>query len=100
MKNLFILPLLIILSCNHKSSDSINKQYICGDEQKVLEIAEKEWLRIYGKEIYDSKPFVAQLKNDSIWVVKGTLPKGYDGGVPYAEINAKTCKTIKVIHGK
>ncbi|WP_370899428.1 NTF2 fold immunity protein [Chryseobacterium gossypii] len=33
-------------------------------------------IEIYGKKIYNRKPFVARMKNDSIWIVEGTLPEG------------------------
>ncbi|WP_417368415.1 NTF2 fold immunity protein [Flavobacterium beibuense] len=42
---------------------------------------------------------MAELKNDSVWVLKGTLH--YDsGGALYIEINAEDCDVIKMSHGK
>ena len=63
-------------------------------------IAEAVWLPIYGKKIYLSWPFTAVLVGDSVWQVAGTLPKGYDGGVPYAEIRKRDGRVLAVSHGK
>jgi len=68
------------------------------DEKTAIKIAEAIWYPIYGDEIYDEKPFKAELK-DSIWIVRGTL--NYDvGGVAYIEIQKSDCKILKVAHGK
>lgn len=86
---------LILNSCNIMK---VNKNCISSNE-KAIEVAEREWLRAYGQSIYDKKPFVAKLKDNNIWIVEGTLHT-QKGGVPYAEINAKTCEIIKISHGK
>lgn len=96
MKNLAFFYLLALLGCNQNKDLTIKK---CDRNAAILR-AENEWLKQYGKNIYRRKPFTAELKNDSIWIVKGTLPEGYDGGVPYAEINSKTCEVLKISHGK
>ena len=68
------------------------------DEKTAIKIAEAIWYPIYGDEIYDEKPFKAELK-DSVWVVRGTL--NFDvGGVAYIEIQKSDCKILKVAHGK
>ena len=95
--NIFIsLFFLFLFSCsNEKTSNSNNN---CS-EKSVVKIAESKWLEVYGESINDRRPFIATLK-DTIWKVRGTLPQGYDGGVPEATINAKTCEIIEVSHGK
>jgi len=70
------------------------------NEETAIRIAEAVWLPIYGDLIYDSRLFKARLVDDSIWVVYGTLPKGYAGGIPYAEISKSDGKILKVSHGK
>jgi hypothetical protein len=70
------------------------------DEKTALKIAEAIWLPVYGENINGNKPFTATLKNDSIWVVTGTLPKGMKGGTPYIEIQRKDCKILALTHGK
>ena len=70
------------------------------NEETAIRIAEAVWLPIYGSLIYGSRPFKARLVDDSIWVVEGTLPEGSVGGTPYAEIQRKDGKVLKVIHGK
>lgn len=67
----------------------------------AIKIAEAIWLPIYGKEIYDDTPFIATLKDSSVWLVKGTFNNDYMfGGVPYIWIRKKDSKILKVIHGK
>lgn len=70
------------------------------NEKTAMKVAEAIWLPIYGEQIYNEKPFHATLKNDSIWIVEGTLPEGTLGGTAYIEIQRKDCKVLKVIHGK
>lgn len=70
------------------------------DESTAVKIAEAIWLPIYGKDIYELRPFRGQLQGDSVWFVSGTLPKGMDGGVPYAWILRKDCRVIGVGHEK
>ena len=100
LKYLFITLILITTSCNGQVVGSKNPKEQCvGSQEKAIDIAEKEWLKIYGQNILKKKPFNAKLINDSIWIVEGTF-YGKKGGVPYIEINAKTCKIVKITHGK
>jgi hypothetical protein len=70
------------------------------DKKEVIAIAEQKWLEVYGVSIHKQKPFVAEKKNDSIWIVQGTLSKNKIGGVAYAEVNLKTKQVIKYTHGE
>jgi hypothetical protein len=76
-----------------------NEDYV-PNAHTAVKIAEAIWLPIYGKGIYDDKPFVARLKNTDVWVVQGTLAKGTKGGIPYIEIQKSDCKILAVSHGK
>lgn len=96
----YLLITIITFSCNKQTSNNNHNQELCIENQKeATELAEKEWLKVYGKNINKKKPFKAKLENDSIWIVEGALHTDL-GGVPYAEINAKTCEIIKITHGK
>lgn len=55
---------------------------------------------MYGNSIKKQEPFVAQRKNDSIWIVDGTLPRSTIGGVAHAEVNIKTKEIISYTHGE
>lgn len=97
----FVLLLVVILiSCTNVEPKKMitNEDYV-PDKETAIKIAEAIWLPIYGEKIYESKPFEAQLKGDSLWVVEGTL-KEKKGGVPYIEIRKSDCKIIIVTHGK
>ena len=100
IKKLIIsIALIVLISCNQKNIKS-HESFCLKDSKSAIEMTEEKWLEIYGKSIYKDKPFKAELINDTVWLVYGSLPKGYVGGTPQAEINAKTCVIIKIIHGK
>jgi len=97
---LIILVAFSVVAMNlQKSKKTPMKKGYVPDKETAIKIAEAIWLPIYGEGIYNCKPFVAELRNDSIWVVQGTLTTG-KGGVPYIEIQKTDCKILKVIHGK
>ena len=67
------------------------------DEATAVRIAEAVWLAFYGKEIYNSRPFRAELAQ-GVWIVSGSLPEGWQGGVPIARINRDDGRILQVIH--
>jgi len=70
------------------------------DADTAVKIAEAVWAPIYGTEaIEGQKPFNARLVGD-VWVVEGTLPPDYLGGVVEAEISRKDGCVLWVSHGK
>jgi hypothetical protein len=70
------------------------------DEAVAISIAQAVWLPIYGKDVLEEeRPFVAKLTGD-VWIVEGTLPKDFRGGVLIAEISKKTGKVIRISHSK
>lgn len=113
MKKIICLALLVSLiilsyACNVAKANKANNQndnnvdtvnYV-PNEETAIKIAEAIWLPIYGEKIYNQKPYIVSLVNDSIWVVTGTLAENKRGGVAYIEIQKKDCKVLKVIHGK
>ena len=44
------------------------------NSKTAIKIAEAVWLPIFGENIYNKMPFVAELIDSSIWHVHGTLP--------------------------
>ncbi|MGN7812863.1 YbbC/YhhH family protein [Flavobacterium sp. 22076] len=69
------------------------------DNETAIKIAETILVPIYGKKIYEQRPFVARLKSPNVWAVEGTLHTT-KGGVAYIEIQKKDCKILKVYHEK
>ena len=69
------------------------------DASTAIRIAEAVWLPIYGKGIYDKRPFVATLKGD-VWLVTGSLPKEALGGVPEARIAKRDGRVLEIKHGQ
>lgn len=70
------------------------------DSASAVRTAEVVWLTIYGKSVNRKRPFRAVLLHDSIWVVKGSLPAGWKGGVPYIEISRRSGRIREVTHGR
>lgn len=114
MKSLLIICVtwLFLLGCQIKKSnlmtgdenfqitcDTVIPHWYIPDPKTALNIAKILWEPLYGEEIYSKQPFVVSLQ-DSIWVVKGTLPKNMDGGVPYMEIEGKNGTILIISHGK
>jgi hypothetical protein len=112
---LYSILAIFLISCNSKAQEKDEKKFIL--EKKVtkkdnlilkdlvpnaetaIKIAEAIWLPIYGKKIYEKKPFIAKLINSNVWVVEGTV-HSTKGGAPYIEIQKKDCKILKVYHEK
>jgi hypothetical protein len=70
------------------------------DKETAIAIAVAVWTPIYGKKkILKEKPFQAVLTN-GVWIVRGSLPEGYKGGVAIAEISKDTGCILRVIHEK
>lgn len=93
-------------TCKEQSSDSTitsrdprDNGYV-PDEVTAIKVAEAIWLPIYGDDIYNKRPFHAKLKNNSIWIIQGSLEPDELGGVPYAEIQKSDCRVLRVIHTK
>ncbi len=102
-KLLALLVLLVSISGTgvcHRSPSGTPKNGFVPDEATAINIAEAIWLPIYGKSIYNEKPFHAKLYKGTVWVVEGTLPVNMLGGTAYIEINKSDCRILKVTHGK
>ncbi|MCX6272783.1 MAG: YbbC/YhhH family protein [Bacteroidetes bacterium] len=69
------------------------------DKTTAIKIAETIWLPIYGKAIYEHKPFTAVLVNGNVWRITGTV-HSEKGGAPIAEIQKSDCRILLISHGK
>lgn len=71
------------------------------DSKTAIKIAVAVWEPIYGeKHIAGEKPYTARLVNNSVWIVEGSLPKQYTGGVAIVEIAKEDGRILRVSHGK
>jgi hypothetical protein len=115
--SVFLLLLSLLLAFSFAKANSVPKGYVpkngfVPDKQTAIKIAEAIWLPIYGKDIYEEKPFIARLSKDKkVWFVRGTLNGGSTftkdglvyrtimlGGVAYIEIEKETGRILKVYH--
>ncbi|MFC2130662.1 YbbC/YhhH family protein [Bacteroidota bacterium] len=115
MKNRVYLVIIIIctfmigqITLKLFSNSLDEKRDYVPDKNTAIKIAEAIWFPIYGKSIYNKKPFKAKLLKNGIWQVKGNLhsiqnDKSYrsqKGGVPYIKIRKDDCKILDVYHTK
>ncbi len=65
----------------------------------AVEIAEVVAEPIYGKGVLShEQPLAAKLDGD-VWIVSGTLPKGYKGGTLECRISKRTGQILRMMHG-
>ena len=100
---LILVSLMVVLPCLAEESQKHSftpKDGFVPDKETAIRIAEAIWIPIYGEEkINSEKPFKAILR-DGIWIVEGSLPEGFIGGMALAEIAQKDGRIIRVSHGQ
>jgi len=88
------------VNSQQNSPPNINKRDYVPDSATAVKIAEAVWLPIYGERIFEQKPYEVTLQ-DSIWIVRGTIPYGERlEGTAYIEIQKSDCKILEVNHGR
>lgn len=68
-------------------------------KELAIKLAEIYLIDLYGERIKKRFPLEATLK-DEIWYVSGTLPAGYEGGIPIIKISKKTGAILGFINSK
>ncbi|RAJ00511.1 NTF2 fold immunity protein of polymorphic toxin system component [Chitinophaga skermanii] len=64
-------------------------------------IAETLFVTRFGKKVIEKqKPFKVTMKDSTVCIVEGTLPKGYRGGTAYIELRKRDCLVLKLWHSK
>jgi len=91
---------LCVLVFSFDNNGYIPEQGFVPDKATASKVAEAILFPIYGNEINYEKPFKVELKDSSVWVVRGNFPEGALGGVAYIEIRKSDCKILKVTHGQ
>jgi hypothetical protein len=76
------------------------KQEIIKSKEAAISIAEKFLFHIYGEDkIKDERPYESY-KFGKYWTIKGTLPKGWDGGTFLIILDATDGKVLRITHDK
>lgn len=112
---LFILfSFLLNAYCVDKSFNKLkeypyNPSYCKSNKDSVLNIAERELVRVYGEGVLRQRPFVPYLDTlNNTWLVSGTLKVKKDsltgllltqGGVASIKLSALNCKVLSFNHG-
>jgi hypothetical protein len=100
VKTFLALLLLQVASVAVAPAEEKPKDGFVPDAATAIKIAVAVWERIYSaSEIAQEKPYCAYLKEDT-WIVTGTLPDGFVGGVARAEIAKKDGCVISVSHSE
>lgn len=87
--------------CNNKKPVELTPKSDNLEKDTILKIALDTAIKVYGYGVIrDELPLVANMKNDSVWVVKGTLRKGAKGGTVYIEIRRGDNELLKITHYK
>ncbi|MBC6719222.1 NTF2 fold immunity protein [Treponema sp. Marseille-Q4130] len=68
-------------------------------DELAIKLTEIYLIDLYGERIKKRFPLEATLK-DEIWYVSGTLPAGYEGGIPIIKISKKTGAVLGFINSK
>lgn len=83
-----------------KRNGVTSKSGFIPDTNTAVAVAIAVWIPIYGeKQIAQEHPVKAWLIDD-LWVVTGSLPEGYDGGVAEAIIRKQDGQVLFVSHGE
>jgi hypothetical protein len=70
------------------------------DKKMAIAVSEAILFKVYGEEnIKGQRPY-GVYKTDLYWVLTGTLPEGYVGGVFEIAIDANDARVIGLAHGK
>ncbi|MGC4040328.1 MAG: YbbC/YhhH family protein [Flavobacterium sp.] len=70
------------------------------NKETAIKVAEAILVPIYGENILSYRPFSAELLNNKVWIVKGTLNPDDIGGVPIVKVQKADCKILEVTHTK
>ena len=88
------------LDDNTKNHYINGKTVIIKDSLTAIGVAEPILFGIYGKdEIIGERPYKIFLI-DNYWIINGTLPENFVGGVFLIIIDSRDSKIVKIIHGK
>ncbi len=83
-----------------KTGKQILVDKVLPDAATAIAVAEPILFKIYGKNnILDERPYSVSLVDD-YWLLSGSLPKGWLGGVFFIILSAKDGRVIKLTHGK
>lgn len=81
--------------------NGVPKEGYVPNAETAIGIAVAVWGPLYGaSNIARQKPYRATLREDGVWVVEGSLPKGWLGGVALAEISKSDGRILRVSHGR
>ena len=90
-----------VFSAEPAKHNVVPKDGYVPNAETAITIAVAVWVPIYGSEnIAGQKPYKATLGADGVWVVTGSLPKGWLGGVALAEIAKSDGRVLRVSHGR
>jgi hypothetical protein len=90
---------LLSLSALGAGNQKLPLRGVVPDEPTAVKIAEAVFQPIFGvEEVAKWQPYHAQLDNNGVWTVYGTLPPHWKGGTPMLKIRKQDGKVLEVWH--
>ena len=91
---------LLDYALKNKAERKIMESPLIPTKEDAINYGENILFDLYGKEnIEAEKPYQIHLIND-YWIVTGTLPKGFKGGVFELVFDSWNGKILMLVHGK
>lgn len=71
------------------------------DSKDLLKKVEAIWIKTYGRHVKNQKPYkIFYDKENSVWLVHGTLQSNISGGVAYILVDNNTGDVLAIWHGR
>ena len=94
MKLAFAACLLLLLSTPLFSQGAKPKEGYVPDSRTAVKIAKAALIPVFSENLIQSeRPFTAKLEN-GVWIVAGTLPAGFNGGVAKVKISKADAQIV------
>lgn len=81
-------------------SNTIQHKDVLSNKNIALKVGELILEGYFGKKMNYCYPLKIHLENSKYWIIEGSIPKEYDGGIPYLKIQKSDCKVIQIYHSK
>lgn len=98
---------LSYISCEEREFDYykdeegyVSQSGFIPDESTAVRVCMPILQKIYGNDVLEDMPISICLSSNGIWKLHGHVKYGSNGGSFYMEIDKKSGKVLKVLHGK
>ena len=89
-----------VLTNEKKKRSYVRKNPLIKDDEMAIKVVEPILFGRYGQEVIELQKPYKVYKIDQYYVINGTLPKGYIGGVFVIIIDEKNARVLDITHYK